>query len=106
MKETKPEPSINPIIVKKEPGTGSLFPICTFETLVLHARIRNKELAPGSRFPDSINSFEISHTFTQIRNKEPVPDSRFPIISFILINAPWNADEIDKPRNYFKYADK
>ena len=45
--------SMNPIIVNKEPGTGSLFPICTFETLVLYTKIRNKELLPGSRFPDS-----------------------------------------------------
>ena len=34
MKWKKTETSMNPIIVKKEPGTGSLFPICTFETLV------------------------------------------------------------------------
>ena len=47
----KPETSRNPIIVKKEPGTGSLFPICTFETLVIYTQIRNKELVPGSRFP-------------------------------------------------------
>ena len=43
--------SINPIIVKKEPGTDSLFPICTLERFVLHAQIRNKELVPGFRFP-------------------------------------------------------
>ena len=42
---------MNPIIVKKEPGTGSLFPNCTLEILVLHTKIRNKELVPGSRFP-------------------------------------------------------
>ena len=53
MKKTKPETSINKIIVKKEPGTGSLFPICTLEILVLHTKIRNKELVPvpDSRFP-------------------------------------------------------
>ena len=34
LKYKKPETSMNPIIVNKEPGTGSLFPICTFETLV------------------------------------------------------------------------
>ena len=61
----KPETSINPIIVKKEPGTGSLFSICTFETFVLHTQIRN-------------NNFDIKiQTLTQIRNKEPVPGSRF-----------------------------
>ena len=43
--------SINPIIVKKEPGSGSLFPIGTFETLVRYTHIRNKELVYGSRFP-------------------------------------------------------
>ena len=43
--------SINLIIVKKEPGTGSLFPIRTLKTLVLYTEIRNKELVPGSRFP-------------------------------------------------------
>ena len=53
MKFTKPETSKNPIIVKKEPGTDSLFPICTFKTLVLYTNIRNKELVPGSRFPVS-----------------------------------------------------
>ena len=53
MQFTKTETSINPIIVKKEPGTGSLFPICTFKTLVLYTNIRNKELVPGSRFPVS-----------------------------------------------------
>ena len=37
----KPETSMNPIIVNKEPGTGSLFPISTFETLVLYTKIRN-----------------------------------------------------------------
>ena len=47
----KVETSINSIIVKKEPGTGILFPICTFETLVIYTHIRNKELVPGSRFP-------------------------------------------------------
>ena len=46
--DKKPDTSINPIIVKKEPGTGSLFPICTFETLVLHTKIRTKGLVPGS----------------------------------------------------------
>ena len=51
MEQTKPETSINPIIVKKEPGTGSLFRICTFETLVLYTKIKNKEIVPGSRFP-------------------------------------------------------
>ena len=35
-------------IVKKEPGTGSLFPNCTFETLVKYTQIENKELVPGS----------------------------------------------------------
>ena len=45
--------SINPSIVKKEPGTGSLFPICTFETLVIYTHIRNKELVNGSCFPIS-----------------------------------------------------
>ena len=35
--------SINTIKVKQEPGTGSLFPICTFEILVLYTEIRNKE---------------------------------------------------------------
>ena len=40
MQFTKTETSINPIIVKKEPGTDSLFPICTFKTLVLYT---NKE---------------------------------------------------------------
>ena len=45
------ETSINKIIIKKEPGTGSLFPICTLEILVLHTKIRNKEPVPGSRFP-------------------------------------------------------
>ena len=64
MKLTKPETNINQIIVKKEPGTGSLFPICTFETLVLHNKIRNKELIPGFRFPIPINNFEISQMFT------------------------------------------
>ena len=49
----KTETSINPIIVKKEPGTDSLFPICTFKTLVLYTNIRNKELVPGYRFPVS-----------------------------------------------------
>ena len=61
MQFTKPKTSINPIKVKKEPGTNSLFPICTLEILVLH---------------------------TKIRNKEPVPGSRFLVISFILIYAP------------------
>ena len=70
---------MNPLIVNKESGTGSLFPICTFETLVLYTQIGNKELVPGSRFPDPINSFEISHKLTQIRNKELVPGSRFPV---------------------------
>ena len=32
--EKKTYTSMNPIKVYKEPGTGSLFPICTFETLV------------------------------------------------------------------------
>ena len=32
--EKKTERSMNLIIVNKEPGTGSLFPICTFVTLV------------------------------------------------------------------------
>ena len=56
----KPENSINQIIVKKEPRTGSLFPICTLETFVLHAQIRNKELVPDSRFP--IISFILIYT--------------------------------------------
>ena len=43
--------STNPNIVKKEPGTGTLFPICTFETSVLYTKIRNKQVVPGSRFP-------------------------------------------------------
>ena len=47
---TKTETNINPIIVKKEPGTDSLFPIWTFKTLVLYTNISNKELGPGSRF--------------------------------------------------------
>ena len=34
MKLKKTETSMNPIIVNKEPGTGSLFPIYIFETLV------------------------------------------------------------------------
>ena len=55
--EKKTETSMNPIIVNKEPGTVSLFPICTFETLVLYTKIRNKELLPGSRFP--VSSFTV-----------------------------------------------
>ena len=51
MKQTKPETSINPIIVNKEPGTGSLFQILNFETLVLYIKIRKKELVPGSPIP-------------------------------------------------------
>ena len=51
MKQTTPETSINKIIVKKEPGTDSLFPTSTLEILVLHTKIRNKKLVPGSRFP-------------------------------------------------------
>ena len=43
--------STNLNIVKKEPETGSLFPICTFETSVLYTKIRNKQVVPGSRFP-------------------------------------------------------
>ena len=77
MKQTTPETRINKIIVKKDPGTDSLFPICTLEILVLHTKIRNKELVPDSLF--SINNFEVSETFTQKRNKEPVPGSRFPV---------------------------
>ena len=49
--EKKTETSINPIIVKKEPGTDSLFPICILKTLVLYTKTRKKELVPGSRFP-------------------------------------------------------
>ena len=60
--EKKTETSINPIIVKKEPGTGSLFPICILKTLVLYTKIRKRELVPDSLLP--INSFEISQTFT------------------------------------------
>ena len=41
---------MNPNIVNKAPGTGSLFPICTFDTFELHAQIRNKDLVPDSRF--------------------------------------------------------
>ena len=47
----KTRTSINPIIVKKEPGADSLFPICTFKTLVLYTNIRNNELVPNSLFP-------------------------------------------------------
>ena len=97
---------MNPIIVNKEPGTGSLFPICTFETLVLYTKIRNKELLPGSRFP--VSSFEIFETFTQIRKKVPVPgcrfpipDIRFPIIGYIFIFA---ASTLTP--QYSLYADK
>ena len=43
--------STNPNIVKKDPESGSLFPICTFETSVLYTKIRNKQVVPGSRFP-------------------------------------------------------
>ena len=71
---------MNPIIVNKEPGTGSLFPICTFETLVKYTK--NKELVSLSRFlipRFRFNSFEISETFSQMRNKEPVAGSRFPV---------------------------
>ena len=69
---------MNPNIVNKEPGTGSLFPICIFETRVY----QNKELVSGSRFPIPcfrFCSFEIFETFSQIRNKEPVAGSRFPV---------------------------
>ena len=72
------------MIVKKEPGAGSLFPICTLEILVLHTKIKEQGANSRFRVPDSlfpINNFEISETFTQIRNKEPVPGSRFPILS-------------------------
>ena len=47
----KTETSMNPIIVNKEPGTGSLFPICTFETLLEYTKIRNYFPVPGFRFP-------------------------------------------------------
>ena len=38
--------SINSNRVKKEPGTGSVFPIRTFETSVIYSKKRNKELVP------------------------------------------------------------
>ena len=49
----KPETSINSIIVKKEPGTGSLFPInfVLLKKMVLHTKIMNKKLFPSSQFP-------------------------------------------------------
>ena len=47
--EKKTETSKNPIIVKKEPVTGSLFPICTFEILVIYTQ--KKEQGISSRFP-------------------------------------------------------
>ena len=91
---------MNPNIVNKEPGTGSLLPIFTFETLVY----QNKELVFGSRFPIPcfrFYSFEIFETFSQIRNKEQVAGSRFPVISFILIYAPSKITS-----QYSLYADK
>ena len=71
---------MNPILVNKEPGTGSLFPICTFESFSII--YQNKELVSRSRFPIPcfrFYSFEISETFLLIRNKEPVAGSRFPV---------------------------
>ena len=76
----EPETSINPIIVKKEPGTGSLFPICTFETLVLYTKIRNNELVLSSRFP--VSEFTVliyPRLLTQIKNKELGPGIRLSV---------------------------
>ena len=90
MKYPKPETSINQIIVKKEPGTGSLFPICTFETFVLHAQIRNKDLVPDSRFPIISFTLIYAHSihYMQINNVNS-------LVSFYAIHA----DDIGKAGN-------
>ena len=41
---------LNRFLFNKEPGTGSLLPICRFQTMVMDIQIRNRQLVPGSRF--------------------------------------------------------